>query len=63
MTGPKPPMSRADLPSEVEARIEEMVTQMAARELLSRAAFLRQLRRLVAVSLGGTEAGEAAGGP
>ena len=39
VTGLEPPMSRADLPSEVEARIEEMVAQMAARELLSRAGF------------------------
>jgi hypothetical protein len=52
-------MSRADLPSEVEARIEEMLTQMEARELLSRADFRRQLRRLVTVSLGGREAAEA----
>lgn len=56
-------MSRADLPSEVEARIEEMVAQMAARELLSRADFRRQVRRLVAVSLGGTEASEVRAGP
>lgn len=52
-------MSRADLPSEVEVRIEEMMAEMAARELLSRAAFRRQVRQLVAVSLGGMEAGEA----
>jgi hypothetical protein len=56
-------MSRADLPSEVEARIEEMLTEMAARELLSRADFRRQVRRLVAISLGGREASEAPGGP
>jgi len=56
-------MSRADLPTEVEARIEEMLTQMAARELLSRADFRRQVRRLVAVSLVGREAGEAPAGP
>lgn len=56
-------MSRADLPSEVEARIEEMVAQMAARELLSRADFRRQVRRLVAVSLGGTAASEVLAGP
>ena len=56
-------MSRADLPVEVEARIEEMVAQMAARELLSRADFRRQVRRLVVVSLGGTEVNEARTGP
>ena len=56
-------MSRADLPSEVEARIEEMMAQMEARELLSRADFRRQLRRLVVVSLGGREEGEAQVGP
>jgi hypothetical protein len=48
-------MSRADLPAEVDARIEEMMAQMEARELLSRADFRRQLRRLVTVSLGGRE--------
>ena len=63
MTGLEPPMSRADLPVEVEARIEEMVAQMAARELLSRADFRRQVRRLVVVSLGGTEVNEARTGP
>ena len=63
VTGPELPMSRADLPSEVEARIEEMMAQMAARELLSRADFRRQVRRLVVVSLGEREAGEAPGGP
>ena len=63
VTGLGPPMSRADLPTEVEARIEEMLTQMAARELLSRADFRRQVRRLVAVSLVGREAGEAPAGP
>lgn len=63
VTGLEPPMSRADLPSEVEARIEEMVAQMAARELLSRADFRRQVRRLVAVSLGGTETSEVPAGP
>ena len=63
MTGLEPPMSRADLPSEVEARIEEMVAKMAARELVSRADFRRQVRRLVAVSLGGTEANEVRAGP
>lgn len=57
------PMSRADLPSEVEVRIEEMMAQMEARELLSRADFRRQLRRLVTVSLGGREAAEAQVGP
>ena len=62
-SGLAPPMSRADLPSEVEARIEEMVAQMAARELLSRADFRRQVRRLVAVSLGGTEATQVLAGP
>src|SRR5437868_7633903 len=41
-------VSRADLPSEVEARIEEMMAEMAARERLSRADFQRQVRRLVA---------------
>jgi len=56
-------MSRADLPSEVEARIEEMVAQMAARELLSRADFRRQVRRLVAVSLGGAETSQVVAGP
>ena len=56
-------MSRADLPSEVEARIEEMIAQMEARELLSRADFRRQLRRLVTVSLGGRESAEAQAGP
>ena len=61
--GLAPPMSRADLPSEVEARIEEMMAQMEARELLSRADFRRQLRRLVTVSLGGREAAEAQTGP
>jgi len=52
VTGLQPPMSRAGLPSEVEARIEEIVAEMAARELLSRADFRRQVRRLVTVSLG-----------
>jgi len=47
------PVSRADLPSEVEARIEEMMAEMAAREKLSRADLRRQVRRLVASSLGG----------
>jgi len=56
-------MSRADLPTEVEARIEEMLAQMAARELLSRADFRRQVRRLVAGSLEGREASEAPAGP
>ena len=46
MTGPELSVSRADLPSEVEERIEEMVAQMAARELLSRADFRRQVYRL-----------------
>lgn len=63
LTGLASPMSRADLPSEVEARIEEMMAQMEARELLSRADFRRQLRRLVVVSLGGREAAEAQVGP
>ena len=62
-SGREPPMSRADLPSEVEARIEEMIAQMEARELLSRADFRRQLRRLVTVSLGGRESAEAQAGP
>lgn len=35
------------------------MAQMEARELLSRADFRRQLRRLVTVSLGGREADEA----
>jgi hypothetical protein len=63
VTGLEPPMSRADLPSEVEARIEEMLSQMAERELLSRADFRRQVRRLVVVSLGGREASETQAGP
>lgn len=63
VTGLEPPMSRADLPLEVEARIEEMLTKMAERELLSRADFRRQVRRLVLGSLGGREAGEAQAGP
>jgi hypothetical protein len=63
VTGLDPPKSRADLPSEVEARIEEMLSEMAARELLSRAAFRREVRRLVVDSLGGRDAGEAPGGP
>lgn len=58
-----PPVSRADLPSEVEVKIEEMMAEMEARERLSRADFGRQLRRLVAVSLGGAETGTARVGP
>lgn len=50
-------MSRADLPLEVEEKLEEMMVKMEVRERLSRADFARQLRRLVAVSLAGKEAG------
>lgn len=39
------------------------MAQMEARELLSRADFRRQLRRLVSISLGGSEADEAQVGP
>ncbi len=39
------------------------MAQMEARELVSRADFRRQLRRLVAASLGGTATGEVHGGP
>lgn len=63
MSGLPSPMSRADLPSEVEAMIEEMMAQMEARELLSRADFRRQLRRLMTDSLGGREAAEVQVGP
>jgi hypothetical protein len=63
VTGEQAPVSRADLPSEVEARIEEMMVQMAARERLSRADFRRQMRRLVAASLGGSGASAAPSGP
>ena len=63
VTGEQAPVSRADLPSEVEARIEEMMVQMAARERLSRADFRRQMRRLVAASLGGSGASAAPAGP
>jgi hypothetical protein len=40
-----------------------MMAEMEARERLSRADFGRQLRRLVAVFLGGAEAGTARVGP
>jgi hypothetical protein len=63
VTGEGTPVSRADLPLEVEARIEEMMAQMAAREQLSRADFGRQVRRLVASSLGESAPGTAPAGP
>jgi hypothetical protein len=63
VTGEQAPVSRADLPSEVEARIEEMMVQMAARERLSRADFRRQVRRLVAASLGGNASSAAHASP
>jgi len=44
-------VSRADLPSKVEEKIEEIMSEMEARERLSRADIGRQLRRLVASSL------------
>lgn len=55
-------MSRADLPLEVERRIEEMLADMAAREQLSRADFRRQVRLLVASSLGDAQAAAGGGG-
>jgi len=55
-------MSRADLPPEVEARIEEIMVEMEARERLSRADFGRHLRRLVTVSLWGMKASAAPAG-
>jgi len=51
------------LPSEVEERIEEMMVQLEERERLSRADFRRQVRRLVASSLGGSAPDVAAAGP
>jgi hypothetical protein len=56
-------MSRADLPTEVEVKIEEIIARMAARERLSRADFGRQLRRLVAISLGQASAETTSAGP
>jgi hypothetical protein len=40
-----------------------MMAQMEARERLSRADFRRRVRKLVALSLGGTEVGAAEAGP